>query len=416
MLPQCYPKRFLGGQMPKMKFTAKALDAIRPQGKREEYWDEQLGGSFGLRVNKSGQKSWVVMYRVKGRLRRFTIGNYRDYGLADARAKARDILAEASRGFDPQEKKIQARKAETFRELAEEYIEKYAKVNKRSWKEDLRNLETDILPYWKMKKASEIKRRDVLLLLDEIINRGAPIQANRVLALVRKIFNFGIQRDIIEINPCQAVSRPTDERSRQGQKVLSFEEIRKVWSAIDAQKEPTASIFKMRLLTAQRGIEVRSMKWDDIDFETGFWTIPPHIVKNKLQHRVPLSRQALYILDNLQAMGNQSPYVFPSPKNSNKNINNVNKAVERIRELSGVDFVDRDLRRTVASHLTGHLNIPRLVVSKILNHVESGITRVYDRHSYDKEKTQALSAWGSLLMDVVSKKESEQSNVFRLHI
>jgi len=399
------PKTVWSFSLPKITFTHRALMSIKPDPKgRIEYWDQGMNGRFGLRVATSGKKTWVVMYRINQRLRRYTIGNFDDIPLVDARAKAKEILHFVATGKDPQEEKVQDRKAETFSELAAEYIEKHAKPNKRSWKEDQRMLYNDVLPYWSFLKANKIKRRDVIVLLDTVLERGAEVLANRVLALVRKIFNFGIERDILEFNPCLNIKQPIDEKKRQGQRVLNFEEIRKVWATLnDDQNILIRGIIKMRLLTAQRGIEIRSMKWENIDFESKIWTIPPEVVKNKLQHRVPLSKQALELIYEIRDKGFESSYIFPSPTSKTVgHINNITRAIERIRNGSKVSFVDRDIRRTVASHMAGELQIPRLVISKILNHSEGGVTRIYDRHSYDNEKREALERWGNLFEEIIN--------------
>ena len=391
--------------LPQINFTHKKLNSIKPDPeKRIEYWDQSMNGRFGLRVFPSGKKSWVVLYRANQVQKRFTIGKYDDIPLVEARDKAKEILHSVATGKDPQSKKVEDRHSMTFHNLADEYIEKYAKINKRSWKEDQRILNKDILPLWKNLKASKVKRRDVLLLLDSLLDRGAPILANRVLALVRKVFNFGIEREILEFNPCTNVKRPVDEKSRQGQRVLTFDEIRKVWKAIEGQNNILiAGIFKIRILTAQRGIEVRSMKWEDVDLESKIWTIPSEIVKNKLQHRVPLSPQAIKVLKEIKSLDLNSQYVFASPTSQQIGyINNIGKAVSRVRELSKVQFVDRDLRRTVGSHMTGELGVSRLLVSKILNHSEAGITQIYDRHSYDNEKREALISWGKKIVEIIS--------------
>ena len=119
--------------------------------------------------------------------------------------------------------------------------------------------------------------------------------------------------------------------------------------------------------------------------------------------RVPLTPLALRIISQMQSLtagAKSNQYVFPSPK-GNGPIENVQKAIQRIKESTGLDFVGHDLRRTAASMMTG-MGVPRLVVGKILNHVEPGVTKVYDRHSYDKEKRDALDSWSKRLMVLVS--------------
>ena len=134
--------------------------------------------------------------------------------------------------------------------------------------------------------------------------------------------------------------------------------------------------------------------WAEIDLVGRWWTIPPERSKNGLAHRVPLSSQAVRILKGLKAEAkNDATWVFPSTRKTGPHIDHAQKAIERIVERSQVEFRGHDLRRTAASLMVG-AGVPRLVVSKILNHVETGVTAVYDRHSYELEKRAALDFWG----------------------
>ena len=355
--------------MPTANFTTRWVEAVKPTDATQvDYFDGRTTG-FGLRVSRTGRKSWFCMYRQGGRLRRLTIGTYPELTLADAREQAKGALHEAARGADPAAEKKAERLAETFGELAHAYLEKYATVRKRSWRQDARCIKRELLPRWRNRKARDIKRRDVIALLDTIAERGAPIQANRVLALVRKIFNWGISRDIVESNPCAQVKGPGKEQQRE--RVLSETELRAIWLAFDKLDPIIGAMFKLRLLTAQRGGEVESMRWEDLDLVNGWWTIPGHVAKNGRSHRVPLSSPALWVLEDLQRHTSDSIWVFPSPTRRNQHISNVQKAAERVRGLSDTSFVLHDMRRTAASLMTG-MGISRLVVAKVLNHVESG--------------------------------------------
>jgi integrase len=333
--------------------------------------------------------------------------------LADAREKAREALRGAQGGKDLAAEKIEARCAETFAELAEEYIERHAS-KKRSGREDVRLLKgsphkkktgkkphVPLVTRWGTRKVKEITRRDVRDLVDDVAAR-APIMANRVLALVRKMFNFGIERDWLEINPCHMVKRPAAEHQRD--RVLNDDEVRAVWKALDDEDAVIASVFRLRLLTAQRGGEVLGATWAEMDLAGGWWTIPAERSKNGLAHRVPLSPQAARVLKALRAVTGDSTFVFPSPKKDQACIAHAQKAIERVVERSGVAFRGHDLRRTAASLMVG-AGVPRLVVSKILNHVETGVTAVYDRHSYDLEKRAALDYWGRRLDAIVGPKK-----------
>ncbi len=327
---------------------------------------------------------------------RGALGSYPTLSLVDARSQAKKIIGRLARGEDPQADKTAEKGAETFGELAAEYLERHAKVKKRRWQEDDRVLKVDLLPAWRRKKAKNISRRDVGELLDGIVERGAPIMANRVRALISKIYNFGIGRDIVEHNPCLGVPMPA--KARQRDRVLTVEEIRSLWRALDHENPVMAATFQMRLMTAQRGTEVLSMRWAHVDGD--WWTIPPEVAKNGLTHRVPLAPQVLALLDELRESTGSSEWVFASPRRQGAHIMAVQKAAERIAKRSKIDFVPHDLRRTAASFMTS-IGISRLVVSKILNHVESGTTAVYDRHSYDAEKRQALIRWAGKLETIL---------------
>lgn len=192
------------------------------------------------------------------------------------------------------------------------------------------------------------------------------------------------------------LSKPSPETQRD--RVLSEDEIRGVWAACDAEPGIIADAFRLMLVTAQRRGEVLSMRWQDVDGP--WWTIPAELAKNGLSHRVPLSPQAVSIIERLRKRA-KGPWVFPS-LTTERPIENPQKAAERLRERSKVpDLRLHDLRRTGASLMTG-MGISRLAVKKILNHAERDVTAVYDRHSYDPEKRTAVEAWGRRLETIVT--------------
>jgi integrase len=384
--------------MPRITMTDRSVQALKPQaGKQIDYLDARFPG-FGIRVSPSGRRSWIVLYRFHGRPRRVTLGRYPILSLADARKKAKDLLGDVLRGIDPAGVKAAERRAESMEDLVQEYLERYAKPRKRSWEEDERLLQRRVLPRWKGMKAREVTRRDVRLLIDEYVERVVGTYANRIFAVIRKMFNFAIERDIVELNPCHGLRQPAP--SRQRDRVLSEEEMRRIWRDFDVEQPLTAASFKLRLLTAQRGSEVLGMRWEDIDFGAAWWTIPPEMAKNGRSHRVPLSRQAKAMLAEIKLQARPGLWVFPNPMKTGP-MQTTQKAAERVVKRTGVEFRQHDLRRTAASHMTG-MGIPRLVVGKILNHVEPGVTAVYDRHSYDREKREALERWAAHLEAVVT--------------
>jgi integrase len=208
-------------------------------------------------------------------------------------------------------------------------------------------LEKDVLPRFGRRKAKDITRRDIIAPLDDIVARGAPIQANRTLKIVRKLFNWALGRDLLDANPCYRIPKPSNEK--RSDRVLTEEEMRVVWAALEGEAPLTAAAFKLRLLTAQRGAEVLAMRWDQISI--GWWTIPAEVAKNGLAHRVPLSRQALALLEEIRPLSDGSEWVFPAARGEGHRVA-IHKAHNRIRRRSGVWFVPRDLRRTAATHMT----------------------------------------------------------------
>lgn len=401
--------------MPVIHFTVRTLEALpAPTTTAQiDYWDESLP-QFGLRVSSSGRRSWTVMYRLNGRLRRMTLGTFgpAGLGLAEARKQAHEILHQVANGFDPAKIKLDRRRAETYQELSDIYVD-WAMGNKSSWKEDQRILNHDILPDWKNTKVYEITRKDVRKLIDKIVNRGARVHANRTFALIRRIFNFAVENDVILYNPCASMKRPCEEKQKD--RVLSTEEIRRLWKFLEGHPSVFGFALQFGLLTCQRPGEVRAMKWEQIDLDQRVWTIPTEQSKNSLSHRVPLSAVSIEILKRLKILNSESSWVFPSERLSDGHIYSVMPIMDDARKAVGAHFNPHDLRRTGASHISG-LGISRLVVSKILNHAELGVTAVYDRHGYDREKRAALDQWASHLMEIVTSRGSKWADVIQLSV
>jgi integrase len=259
---------------------------------------------------------------------------------------------------------------------------------------------------WPDRTVASLRRRDVLDVLDGIVARGAPVLANRVLSLISKRLNFALGLDgWLEANVAAKLSKPSAEQSRS--RVLSEAEIKAVWAHLSeppadslALNEArywklTRAALQLRLITAQRGKEVLSMRWADI--EGGWWTIPADVAKNKLPHRVWLSAPALRVLATLKSDARRE-HVFTGvvgPRQRRGALEGL--AVEDVRP--------HDFRRTAASMMASG-GVPRLTISKLLNHVETGVTAIYDRHSYDPEKKAALIWWGAKLDAIIAGKRS----------
>jgi integrase len=381
--------------VPTLMLTDRQIAAIKPRTTRVEYVDEKVPG-LALRVTPNGAKSWTVRYRHRGRLRRLTLGNVSVIPLVKARERVRDLLHDASKGADPATEKQAGRKAETIGELAELYIDKWAKPKKRSWKADDNLLRNKVLPRWRHRAIADITRQDVRQLVEQVAEAGAPIVANRVAALLSKLFAFALDRDLVSASPAVRIPRPGQEQARD--RVLTEDELRALWQSLDALEPAMGAFYKLRLLTAQRGGEVAAMRRQDVDLDAGWWTIPSASSKNKLAHRVPLNGPALAILTALPATAKkEEEFVLVGARGKRQQ-------AEAAATFGVKNFRGHDLRRTAAS-LMASAGVPRLTISKILNHVERGVTKVYDRHSYDPEKKAALNWLATKLLAILDDKD-----------
>lgn len=376
----------------KVRMNTLWLSRLKP-GQEGDYTDTQAKG-LQLRVRRT-EMVWCFTYKFNGKTKRYTIGSYPEISLAEARKLAVELRARVKKGEDPASEAQIQKSIPSFSTLCREYLEKHA-IHKKSKKEDERIITKELIPKWGELRSDTITKRMVISLLDEIVARGSPIMANRTFALVRKIFNWAVSRDILPFSPCAGIKPPAPEQSRD--RWLTDEEIRKVWNVLPSLSTTAEAVFKILILTGQRVGEVLSMEWQDLDLENSLWTIPPGKTKNGRSHTVPLVQPVVELLVSLQR---KSEWVFPSPKNQN-HIASLNKTMKRIKDLSGVYFHIHDLRRTVATGLA-RLGVPREVIAKILNHSDRSVTAVYERHEYEQEKRHALEKWSNHIMRLAGK-------------
>ena len=389
-----------------------------------DYFDDLTPG-LSLRVTSNDVRTWTVFYRDKNaRQKRLTLGRYPAVKLVDARELARDAQRSVAHGGDPVVEKRAAREILTFGELAKKYLDDYAKLNKKSWKEDERQINSDLLPKWKSRPAADVKSEDLLALLNGKVKNGAPVAANRVRALVSRIFTFGADQRLVPAtaNPVIGVRKPTREASRD--RVLTDDEIRRIWDACDTQNPYVCAWFRLRLVTAQRGGELLQMRWQDVDDKSHFWSIPAEYVKNAQGHRVYLNDLARKVLATVPR-DEKAVWVFPKSfmgdykhvgrrlaQSSRANIVFERKAAPGERDKA--DIRGHDLRRTAAS-LMASGGVPRFVISRILNHSEEkDITSVYDRYGYDAEKKAAMEFWNRQLAAVLRGKSASMARRFTL--
>jgi integrase len=293
----------------------------------------------------------------------------------------------------------------TVRRLADDYLEKYAKPRKRSWQEDKRILERDVIPAWGARKASKITRRDVIDLLDEIVGRGAPVQANRTLAVVRRMFNFAIDRDVIAATPCHRLKPPSPETHKD--RYLTLDEIRRFWNGLEtaALARRTKLAFRLLLLTLQRSSEVIGINTSELDIRSRTWIIPAARTKNKRAHLVPLSPLAAEIIAELLEEAGEDGFLFPA-EGSGDHLTRaaLSRAITRNLEHFGVaKFTPHDLRRTGSTQLAA-FKVPRFDRDRILNHTDRTVGAVYDIYEYQDEKRAALNLWSDVVTHCAASK------------
>jgi integrase len=415
--------------------TVKTLETLKPGPARREIPDGIVHGLYFV-MQPSGTASWAVRYRYQGASRKLTIGGYPAIDLKNARELAGAALVAVARGDDPAAEKKEAKHTsaavrpshDLIENVCATYIDRQAKPNTReaSWREVERILKCEIVRSWEGRRLGEVTRADIHALLDQIIDRPAPILANRTLAAFRRVCNWAIGRGIIEASPCDRVKAPIMEQSRD--RILSDDEIRFAWQAFEGAGGPFGPIAQLLLLTGARRDEVGQMTWAEVDLAAKTWTIAKERSKNGQSREIPLSDAAARIMESLPRVGNGNGYVFttngktPVSGYSRAKLNFDKAILEAMREASsypdGVTPPERwtlhDLRRTAASGMAG-LGIAPHVVEAVLNHKSGtikGVAAVYNRYSYSAEKRAALEAWARALGAIVTGKTA--ANVVEL--
>jgi integrase len=405
--------------------------------KKSARYDKREGGGFTVRIWPSGTKTWLYIFTYEGKryqMNLFKRGHgYPEVTTDEARKKyneAHDLLMAGKNPAAAEREKIEARrKAPTVTDLCREYIERHAKRFKRSWEKDERILYHDIIPAWGKRRAADIEKQDVVRLLETIVvDREAPGMANNTFQIVRKMFNFAIERDILKYSPCTGVKMPAPKNSRT--RVLSETEIKTFWDNLDgaAMFSESKNALKLILVTAQRPGEVIGMHTNEIDSE--WWTIPAERAKNGKIHRVYLTGMAREIMQqaidyvklirDIPADQEYRGYLFPTPRTGKDKaiapealtvaagrnlafpvIDTDRKTIYTVNKIGIDHFTPHDLRRTAATFMA-ESGEPDAVIDAILNHVKQGVIKVYNQYRYDRDKQAALESWARRLETITS--------------
>ena len=398
------------------QLTEAMLDKLRPpEAGRLEIFDA-IVPAMAVRLTAAGAKTFIVRCRVKGHSDpiRLTIGDACAMKLSDARQEASDVLKACRAGIDPRE----ARKAKregaknTFAAVCENFIQRHASKN-RSVAETRRIFERYVLPSWGARPVAEIARRDVAELLDIIedgklkVNGemlGGPVMADRVLAAVRKLFNWHAARDDTFISPVVRGMGRTKPKERARTRTLTDDEIRSLWPVL-GQFGTFGALTKVLFLTAQRRDEVAQMSRSEIGPD-GTWVIPAERYKTGKPNAVPLSKAALAVIE-AQPVIDGCDFIFTT--NGRSPFSGYSKAKGKLDAALPQPLPHwtlHDIRRT-AKTLMARAGVRPDISERVLGHVIAGVEGVYDQHGYMVEKRAALENLAAVIARIVEPPPAE---------
>src|SRR5215831_13755876 len=311
-----------GIPMRKTKLTELTVRSLKPAAAAYVVWDDRQHG-LAIRVQPTGGKSWYVVYSLRNRVRWYHIGSTHKIALTDARTLAARIMLQVIEGKDPVAERKAERGTGTFAELAERYVEQYAKRHNRSWEQADRLVRRYLLPHWGKLQAGVISRADVRAMMARI---EAPTLANQVLAAASAVFAWAMKQEILAANPCRGVDR-NETRSRE--RILANSEVPLFWAAFDNAGLVASCALKTLLLTGQRPGEVANMRREHL--ADGWWEMPGKPVpelgwpgtKNGASHRVWLPTPVREILAELDD-GATAGFVFAG---ANKRLDGAMRAI-----------------------------------------------------------------------------------------
>ncbi len=347
--------------------------------------------------------------RTRGnRQRRVVLGPHGTLTAEQARTMARDMLAQVSGGGDPAGDIKAAREAPTVADLATDYLERHAIPNKRpaSVKDDQSMLDRVILPRLGKVKAAAVTRRDV-----EVVHNGLrskPYSANRVLALLSKMFSLAVAWGWRADNPAKGIPRfPEDKRERW----LNADELTRLWSVLEEHtNRRAANAVKLMILTGSRRSEVLTASWEQFDLVRGVWTKPSHHTKQKRTEHVPLSGPALALLAAMRAEAEPDPtYLFPGDE-SDKPLSDIKHFWKRVCREAGLEKVRlHDLRHTYASRLVSE-GVSLHIVGRLLGHTQPQTTARY-AHLDDEALRRATDSFAKVVEVEAEGSEAELASL-----
>jgi integrase len=440
--------------MPIVNLTARYVETVKTGDGRLEIRDAKVKG-LELRVRARGGKSWLLRYRRQsdGTKRVWTMGRFPEMTLEEARETAADARRAIAKGGDPATGKQVAREAPTFKQLAEQWQQDYAEANRseRVRADDASALNRHILPEIGDMKAHAVQRADIGRVLNLAKKakdgrqghdgeRRLTHRPNKVHEVMRAVYRWGVSEGLVTVDPTQGRKRPIRKEAAR-ERTLTPTEVKALWEALDkapATRErlangriakrqegalpllkATALVLKLSLTTGQRIGEVCGITLSELDRNdvAPVWKLGGDRTKNDEPQRVPLSKLALELIGEAEAIAGSSRWLFPNPTGDGPlDPHAVSTAARRARKDIGIDdWHPHDLRRSSAT-LMGEMGIAPHVISRIMNHVSVSRRTVTGKHylqfDYEPEKRAALNAWGDRLERIIAG--TENANVRQL--
>jgi integrase len=391
-----------------VKFTDRFLAKYQPKTPRDEIFDKG-GNGLGVRVTPKA-KTFFFVRRVAGQKARFTLGQYPDTSLAQARMKANELLHRIKQGEDPRgdalaRKEAEAEAAEnTFATIAQRFMTEYAAGKKTPLRPSTITgyrwaLQGEPTAKWASRPVTEIDARDVIRIIDRLEADKHFASALLFRTYLSRFFNWCISKRLIRENPTQGVVASSTPSDFARDRALPLHELRAVLEAADNLGEPGRSFIRMLILTGQRRGETAKMKWSDLtlDGDAPVWKLPKENTKNGKAHEVPLSTEAVAVITSMPRLGE---YIFTTNgKTPTGSFDRIKTALDKIITDAGVKLAPwriHDLRRSVATGMADELGIAPHVIEAALNHVsgsKAGIAGIYNKSRYDAGTRRALAAW-----------------------
>lgn len=379
--------------MKKQSFTKKTLSNIAAPASGRIYVHDGSEKGLSVYVTPNGAVTFFVRKRINGRDERIVIGRFPDISIEQARQKAMEIKSQVALGKDPSEGKKRLRAEITFGEMFQEYMERYSKKQKRSWKFDEREV-NKFCSHWFTRKASHISRQEVQILHERVHDNNGLYQANRILERISAIYNRAIRWGWEGTNPARGVKK-FKEKSRD--RFLKRDEMPRFFAALaEDENEIVRDYIMISLLTGARKSNVLAMRWNEINFDMQEWRIPE--TKNGESHTVPLSDQVMEILERRRA-GTNSMFVFPSNSKTG-HYADPKRAWERILKRANIaDLRIHDLRRTLGSWMAA-TGTTTAIIGKTLAHKSVQATKIYERLDLDPVRASVNRATDAIMDSV----------------